>query len=451
MKTKTLSQKRESLKAKRDNAEAVMVAAGDDLDHEAKGLNKLTGTTFESGGQLVDWLNEQFKDLDDLQAEVSKLSNIEAKSAENKAKIEAVENGLTDVNGKIVHPVTTKELKDPYGVKGYTAKDVAQFKGRTLGEAIVEAFLKDAGDQSIYEALNNRGERELAIPTKMIDDMILKTDMTTSAGWAPEDIRIGRWVESAQRAAPVVSNLIPTFPTTMSTILYMEETTFTNNAAETAENAAIPESALAFTERSSEVRKIAHSLPITQEQLDDVPGLRAIIDQRLGYMLRARLDLQLLVGDGSAPNLSGFHDRSSIGSQAKGTDSDVVAVRKAIDLVESTGFAAPSAVVFHPTDWMAIRLLQTADGNFLFGPPSMPGAETLWGLPTVRTTAQTITQALVGDFDQFSALYMRKGITLSVTDSHASEFLDDILRIKAQIRAALVVFREAAFAEVTGL
>ena len=450
MKVKTLPQKREALKALRDRTDEALTIAGDDLDHEAKGLSEKAGQTFQTGAQLSEWLGKQFEEMDDMQAEVNRLADIESKSEENSAAIKAAEE-LASGGKKISHAPAGKEAKDPYGVKGYTAADVARFKGRTLGEAVVEQLLKEAGGSDIYGQQLNRGEVALNLPTKAIDDMILKTDMTTSAGWDPEDIRLGRWIESAQRPAPVVSNIIPTFATTMSTILYMEETTFTNNAAEAAENAAIAESALAFTERPSEVRKIGHSLPVTQEQLDDVQGLRAIIDQRLGYMLRARLDLQLLVGNGTAPNISGFHDRASIGSQAKGTDSDVVAIRKGINEVESTGFASPSAVVFHPTDWMNIRLLQTADGNFLFGPPSMPGAETIWGLQTVRTTAQTITQALVGDFAQFSALYMRKGITLSVTDSHASEFLDDILRIKATMRAALAVFRETAFCEVTGL
>ena len=66
---------------------------------------------------------------------------------------------------------------------------------------------------------------------------IAKTDFTTAAGWDPEDTRIARVIFDAQRPAPRVVDLIPALPTNQSTVLFMEETTFTNTAAETAENA----------------------------------------------------------------------------------------------------------------------------------------------------------------------------------------------------------------------
>ena len=237
----------------------------------------------------------------------------------------------------------------------------------------------------------------------------------------------------------------------MSTILYMLQSTRTNNAAETAENAALPEAAMVFTETSSEVRKIGQTLPVTVEQLEDVAGLRAILDQQMGNMLAQRLDLQVLVGDGSAPNISGYHDRTSINATAKGTDSIVVALHKGMTQAEVTGFANPDNYVLHPNDWQNVRLSQTSDGAFLFGPPSVAVTPQVWGLPVLTSTAETEGQALVGDFGNFSALYMRRGVTINVTDSHASEYLDDILRIKATLRAALAVFREAAFSEITGI
>ncbi len=115
-----------------------------------------------------------------------------------------------------------------------------------------------------------------------------KTVFSTSAGWAPESLRTGRVVMDAQREIEV-TDILPAFPTTQAVIKYMEETTFTNAAAERNEGAAYAESALALTERSQTVRSVGTSLPVTDEQLEDEAGVRAYLDQRLGFMVRQRV------------------------------------------------------------------------------------------------------------------------------------------------------------------
>jgi HK97 family phage major capsid protein len=86
----------------------------------------------------------------------------------------------------------------------------------------------------------------------------------------------------------------------------MEETTFTNSAAETAEGGTYPESALALTERSTPVQKITTFIPVTDEQLEDVPQIQGYLNNRLPFMVRQRLDLQILTGNGTTPNLRGL-------------------------------------------------------------------------------------------------------------------------------------------------
>src|SRR5690606_34843391 len=114
-------------------------------------------------------------------------------------------------------------------------------------------------------------------------DVELKTLMETSAGFEPESTRTGRIVEFATRPIQV-TDLIPQTTTSQSSVKYMEETTFTNAAAETAEGSAYPEAALQYTERVSIVRKIPVFLPVTDEQLEDEPQVRGLVDNRLMFM-----------------------------------------------------------------------------------------------------------------------------------------------------------------------
>jgi HK97 family phage major capsid protein len=169
------------------------------------------------------------------------------------------------------------------------------------------------------------------------------------------------------------------------------------------------------------------------------------------FMVRQRLDSQILVGDGVAPNLGGILTTVGIQTQAKGGDPTPDAVYKAIVKVEVVGQAAPNAVIFHPTNWQDVRLLRTADGIYIWGNPSDAGPERIWGLRVLKAQAITLGKALVGDFANYIELSTRRGIDVQVSNSHADFFINGKLAVRADTRVALVVYRPSAFTQVTGL
>lgn len=286
-------------------------------------------------------------------------------------------------------------------------------------------------------------------------DVELKTLMGTAAGWAPEVTRTGKLVDFATRPIQVL-DLFPTTTTGQAAVKYMEETTFTNAAAETAESTqatpgTYPEAALALTEKTSPVQKIAVFLPVTDEELEDEPRTLGYINNRLPFMLRQRLDSQLLVGNGTAPNLRGVLNVVGVQSQAKGTDPVPDAVYKAMVNVRVTGRALPNAFIVHPQDWQDVRLLRTSDGIYIWGSPTEAGPERIWGLQVVQSDAITLNTGLVGDFANYSELAMRRGIDVQVSNSHNDYFVQGKQAIRADLRAAFVVYRPTAFCTVTGI
>jgi HK97 family phage major capsid protein len=309
-----------------------------------------------------------------------------------------------------------------------------------LGKMFYDGFIKTG----------RRKEQQIAI-----DDfdtaVYLKTTMATTAGWAPPTIRTGRFVEDEQRQIQVL-DVVPSNTTTAAAVVYMEETTFTNAAAETAEAGTYAESALALTEQTSPVRKIATFIPVTDEQLEDVPQVQGYLNNRLPFMLRQRLDAQIVAGNGTAPNLRGIINVVGVQTQARGTDPVPDAIYKAMVKVRVTGRADPSAIIVHPTDWQNVRLLRTADGLYIWGNPSEVGVERMWGLPVVQAEViGAAGTALVGDFATYYELVFRRGIELKVTDSHQDFFIKGTQVIRADVRAASVVYRPTAFCQVTGL
>jgi HK97 family phage major capsid protein len=283
-------------------------------------------------------------------------------------------------------------------------------------------------------------------------DVELKALLETGSGWAPETTRGPRVVDFITTPLQV-ADIIPSTTTTQTAITFMEETTFTNNAAAISEGGAYPEAALVFTERTSPVRKIGVWLPVTDEQLEDVPQIRGYINNRLPFMVRQRLDAQILTGSGTAPNLRGILNTTGIQTEAVGggTDNSLNAIYRALVKVRVNGQAVPNAIVMNPMDWQDVRLLRTTDGIYLYGSPSEAGTPRMWGLPVVEAQALTENTALVGDFQNFSELATRRGIDVQISNSHADLFTSGQQAIRADLRAALVIYRPSAFSTVTSV
>lgn len=408
--------KREELAAKQAKLAGIFAAAKQadgTYDFKADGVEGLDG---DAAGRL-DQVRKMNDELDKLGAEVKSLAELREMHESAEAAAEAASRPAS----KGLHP--RQDRREAPIMK-------------SLGMMIAES-----------DIVTKRSRNAVV---ELPEGVGIKTLMETSAGWAPENIRSGKLVESAQRPVQVL-DLIPGATTNQSAVVYMEETTFTNNAAEAAEGAAFGEGALALTEVTSPVRKIAVFLPVTDEQLEDVPSVQSYINNRLTFMLRQRLDSQVLVGDGTAPNLSGILDRSGLQTQALGADPVPDAIHKAITKVRVTGRGMPDAVVLHSNDWQGIRLLRTTDGIYIWGSPSEAGPASIWGLPVVISEALTEGTGLVGDFRNFSQLSIRRNVTVKVSDSHDDYFVKGKQAIRADLRASLEVFRPAAFCSVTGI
>jgi len=293
-------------------------------------------------------------------------------------------------------------------------------------------------------------------PIATLDLDVRNTLFQTTAGWAPESTRTGVIDLSPERPLRVV-DFIPTLPTTQNSIKFMRETTFTASAVvEKAEGTAFGEAALALTEKSQTVEKIPAFIPVTDEQLEDEQAAAAYLDQRLIYMVKRRLDGQCLTGTGVSPLLLGTENVTGIQTQALGADSIPDAIYKLFvsirdDADASGGDAEPSVVFIRPTKWQTVRLLTTADGIYIWGPPSDTGPQRIWGVPVVLTNAPTATVAVTGDYAMHSALYVRSGVDVQISNSHSTYFVEGKQAIRATLRVAMVHFRPSAFGTVTGL
>lgn len=397
--------------------------------------------------------------------EFPEIKELDGKIADRRAKLKAIfdEAGPELDMGK---------------VKGYANKTevVTEIRGLNneldeLGKSLDEAVTVRKGLQYVTTESWSRhaegfgrggaqakslGQRFAESPSRMTKnvetefEVDLKTLFQRSAGWDPESLRDPGYIPAAT-APLMVMDLIPQLPTSQAAVKYMEQTTRTNNAAERAEGAVYGEAAFVLTQRTIPVETIGVWLPVTDEQMEDEEEAAAMIDMELPFMVRQRLDLQLLVGDGTTPNIRGVNNVSGLQTQAKGADPVFDAIHKGLTKVRVTGRAIPNAVVFHPNDWQDIRLTRTADGIYILGNPADAAPERIFGLRAAISDNQTENTAVVGDFANFSRLRTKRDMVVERTISNADDFTKGKQAVRAGIRCAAVWLRGAAFCTVTGI
>ena len=371
----------------------------------------------ERMSELVD----QIKDATKIETEKSKME-------------EAVESG------KIVEP------KAIHSEKAETPK--------TLGQSFLES---DA-----YKSFMDTGIKNVKSELKWDPRVETKTTVTETT-WPPGVVRAPRIQESAQLDPYVIPALIDTITTDQYQYKYLEETTYTNNAAPTAEGSALGENALAFTERTEEIRKIGAFIPMTEELLADVSAAQGYIDSRLRFMVRQTISDQIIGGSGSGVNLTGILNKTGINafnySSFSGNLKRIGQIFEAITEIQKDAFMNPDAIVMHPSDWYQVvtevNAVTTSGAlNPLFvGAGSFGDAVTprLWGVPVVSSTETSAGDCLVGVFGGGQAIHIvaRQGMEVAMSDSHDENFVKDIIVMKATVRMGLPIYRAAAFAKIT--
>lgn len=255
-------------------------------------------------------------------------------------------------------------------------------------------------------------------------------------------------------------NVIATATTDSDVVEWLEETTYTNNAAETAEYTDSPESAVAFTVRSANVREIPHFIPVTRRALADAAFVESWINNRLIDGVRRRLQTQVLSGGGTGQDFQGIYGTSGIGSIDRSSTSlsMVDSLHRCITTIRTNAFVEPDFIGIHPEDWEAIRLVRgdalTTDGTndvagkvgYVYGDPAGNGPTTLWGVPVIVHAAFTSGTPLVGRGAD-ATLFVREGLSVAASDSHASYFTERKVAILATMRAAFAVTQPKAFAK----
>jgi HK97 family phage major capsid protein len=189
-------------------------------------------------------------------------------------------------------------------------------------------------------------------------------------------------------------------------------------------------------------------LATTKRIISDATGLRSLIDSALTEDLRVLLEDEIITGSGAGEHFRGILQTAGIGTVGPpaGGQNALDIIRAARRAIRVDGRTTATAIVLHPEMAELLDTMKAStSGNYLGGGPFTAGAGLgpVWGIPTVESEAIPTGFALVGDFRK-AVLFDREATTISLGTA-GDDFIRNIVRVLAELRAGFAVLRPKAF------
>jgi HK97 family phage major capsid protein len=258
-----------------------------------------------------------------------------------------------------------------------------------------------------------------------------------------------------------VLDLITMASTDSTSVKWVREKAFDNRAAEVAESAqgarvTKPESALELETVTFDVKTLAHWMPASKQALRDVAGVKSLIDAKLEWGLRRRLARQVIAGDGLGVNLLGITNTPGIGHVDRSGVDPASLIEDIYDGVVTIGDSygeVPNVCFVSRADYKLLRFARGEEGgagtgSFIFGPPTKANpieVEDCLVLPNFDLPAG---MSIMGVWREF-AVWMHEGISIALSDSHDTYFVENLVAILAEFAAAAGAMETVAFCEIS--
>ncbi len=240
-------------------------------------------------------------------------------------------------------------------------------------------------------------------------------------------------------------DMIPKGATTSNQIEYTREAAFTNDAAETAEGATKPESDNTFELVEDPVRTIAHWIKTSRQVWDDSAWLQGFLNDRMVHGTRARLQSQIINGDGTGSNLAGI---TSSGRHTAFTpetgDTELDSLNRCKYLIQAADYE-PDFIMMNPADVGRIeRLKRGSDVGYLLADGkgvdyvSTGLRGMIWELPVLAVNDLAAGKFIMGTTSAMR-LIMRQEATAELFEQDGDNVVTNKLTLRAELRAALAI------------
>ena len=217
-----------------------------------------------------------------------------------------------------------------------------------------------------------------------------------------------------------------------------------------------PQSHYLWERRLANVRRRTHHVVATKGNLADQGELDGLLRGELIDGSRRELEAQCLNGNGEGEDFDGILNTEGIAEVTMGLghedESEHDAIHRGITAVRLALEDDITGIGIHPTPFERVVLSKDNEGRYMHGPPpSLTQPRTIWGYPAVVSTVFPQDGAVPAHFARAATLWLRTGLALVASDSPGNFFLEGLVAIMAELRAAFAVTQPKAVAVVDGL
>lgn len=357
--------------------------------------------------------------------------------------------GIEALNGRYAPMIDTLPGAGAFGAGGPPVPGYAET--RQYGLPIVR--FRDIDIRSAHEALMNGQAAQIGAD--------LETRTVTGFAQAPmATIPVFNRNPIPFRREPTrISDLLPSQPVVARSVTYYTQPTAASAAAPTGEAQAKPASDPAWTAVTTKVSKIAHLVEVTKEALDDIANFAQIVSDEMVRGLILQENFQLVSGDGTGENLTGFLNGVGILTYAPGSAEDrAKSIRHAITLLRNgSSFAEADLIIMNPADaeifdltnYASAGLHAVMDNDSPGGSAAVAGSPSrqAWGARIVETSQITSGTALVMNAADAAVTFLREPPTVFVDPYSKSAFNE--VRFICEERIGLGLLRPSAILKVT--
>ena len=408
----------------------------------------------------IDIVRENFKARTEIQGELRQIDEAATKDQrdytdDEKATIEEKRSTLKAIDDRISANLE-QEVRNQE-IQGGLDRFLGVMADRETGEV---EDTRSIGQRFVTDEFRNWATNGARGSSPAIDvgmDFRAVTDVTTGAtsgGALINNQRLSRIGNDFINRRTFLIDLLPSIQVSTGSVEVVQDQSpladLANKAVEVAEGSAKPQAGPTLAVVTEPIQTIAAWVNITRQVAADSPQVQGYLDGKLRYSVKRRADGQVISGNGTSPNISGLLDRTGINAYTApvGSEEAYLSIRKAITMMEQDE-AVPEIVVLNPDDAEKFDLANhAADGLHAVPNLAGPGARTAWGLTQVRSTAVASGTAVLID-PMAVAVLDRQQVTAYMTDSHASNFVSNILTLLLEARLGLAVFEPAGICSVT--